>query len=135
MGEAGPAQLAEILISKASDELRALEALLAADIADEVIGFHAQQIVEKSIKAVLVSRSVEYRFSHDLSYLNDLLAENGVEVPEALREAEVLRPWAMELRYEDPSRAGAVLDRGKAHHQARFAHDWAAGAVAGSPDD
>ena len=33
---------------------------------DEAIGFHAQQAVEKLIKAVLAHRAIEYRRTHQL---------------------------------------------------------------------
>jgi HEPN domain-containing protein len=46
-------EVARVLLEKAAGDLAALE-LLASDQnqADHVVGFHAQQAVEKSIKAV-----------------------------------------------------------------------------------
>ncbi|MBI2976864.1 MAG: HEPN domain-containing protein, partial [Chloroflexi bacterium] len=35
-------------------------------IADEIIGFHAQQAIEKTLKAVLTRAGAEYEFTHDL---------------------------------------------------------------------
>jgi HEPN domain-containing protein len=35
-----------------------------ADIADAIVGFHAQQAAEKSIKAVLAAREIEYGKTH-----------------------------------------------------------------------
>lgn len=125
MAEEGRRQLGRTLLARAADDLHALDVLRTADVADAVVGFHAQQAVEKSLKAVLAAHGVEYRFSHDLSYLNDLLAENGIEVPPELREAETLRPWAIELRYEDPARSGATLDRDAAYRHATVTYGWA----------
>ncbi len=48
--------------------------------ADEIFGFHAQQAIEKSLKAWLAARSVIFPLTHDLSRLLDLLEENGADV-------------------------------------------------------
>lgn len=59
-----------VLLRKARDDER-LATLAAgnAEIADEQIGFLAQQAVEKSLKAVLSSGGIRYRRTHDLSEL------------------------------------------------------------------
>jgi hypothetical protein len=43
--------------------------LANAEISDEIVGFHAQQAVEKWLKAVLGSRGVEFEYTHDLRRL------------------------------------------------------------------
>lgn len=48
--------------------------------ADEVFGFHAQQAIEKSLKAWLATRSIDFPLTHDLSRLLGLLEEAGVDV-------------------------------------------------------
>ena len=48
--------------------------------ADEIFGFHAQQAVEKSLKAWLAIRSIDFPLTHDLSRLLGLLEEAGVDV-------------------------------------------------------
>jgi hypothetical protein len=48
--------------------------------AEEIFGFHAQQAIEKSLKAWLTARSLTFPMTHDLSRLLDLLEENGVDV-------------------------------------------------------
>jgi HEPN domain-containing protein len=55
--ERDPKAEAEVLVRKAKDDANAMR-LLAPDagISDEIIGFHAQQAVEKWLKAVLGSR-------------------------------------------------------------------------------
>ena len=45
--------------------------------AEEIFGFHAQQAIEKSLKAWLAAWSLTYPMTHDLSRLLDLLEENG----------------------------------------------------------
>jgi len=52
-----PLDLAASLLMKARDDLRALRVLAQhAEVSDEVVGFHAQQAVEKAVKAVLTAR-------------------------------------------------------------------------------
>lgn len=48
--------------------------------ADEIFGFHAQQAVEKSLKAWLAIRSIDFPLTHDLSRLLGLLEEAGIDV-------------------------------------------------------
>jgi HEPN domain-containing protein len=44
---------------------------------DEAIGFHAQQAIEKCLKAVLALHEVPFRKTHDLAELVDLLRDQG----------------------------------------------------------
>ncbi len=52
---------------------------LAADkeVADAIIGFHAQQAVEKMLKAVLTKKKIAFPWHHDLESLLDLLRKNA----------------------------------------------------------
>ncbi len=60
--------------------------------------FHAQQAVEKSIKAVLIYHNVEFRKSHALDYLFSLLPQE-VPLPCRAKEAVGLTNYAVMLRY------------------------------------
>jgi HEPN domain-containing protein len=51
-----------------------------------MVCFHAQQAVEKSLKAVLFERQMGFGKTHDLEWLAGLLAAEGVELPCALDE-------------------------------------------------
>lgn len=129
MAERSGRDLAEVLLRRARGDERAVSALLEQDVPDEVVGFHAQQAVEKSLKAVLAAREIEYAFSHDLAYLGDLLEANELAVPDEVRAGEELRPWAVEFRYEDPA-GTSPLDRDRAWSVARAAVRWATDLVA-----
>lgn len=48
--------------------------------ADEVFGFHAQQAIEKALKAWLAARSIDIPLTHDISRLLGLLEQAGVDV-------------------------------------------------------
>ena len=57
--------------------------------------------MEKSLKAVLFSRQVEFRRTHDLAELALLLRQNGIETPVADNQLQRLNPFAVTFRYED----------------------------------
>ncbi len=93
--------LARVLLARAiEDETLVRKVSPDTDIADAIVGFHAQQAVEKLMKAVLAARGVAFMKSHALSYLIGLVEENEIEAPDELTEADVLSPWAVEFRYE-----------------------------------
>jgi HEPN domain-containing protein len=93
--------LARVLLARAEDDETLIRKVSSdTDIADAIVGFHAQQAAEKSIKAVLAARGVSFVKSHALGYLIGLVEENDVEGPDELSEADVLSPWAVEFRYE-----------------------------------
>ncbi len=93
--------LARVLLARAiDDETLVRKVSPDTDIADAIVGFHAQQAVEKLIKAVLAARGVAFMKSHALSYLIGLVEENEIEAPAEFSEADVLSPWAVEFRYE-----------------------------------
>ncbi|MGH2879637.1 MAG: HEPN domain-containing protein [Solirubrobacteraceae bacterium] len=78
------------------------------DIADAIVGFHAQQAIEKYAKAVLTAHGVEYAKRHDLDYLIDLVQKQDIAAPEQLSASETLSAWAVESRYDE---AMPALDR------------------------
>jgi HEPN domain-containing protein len=86
-------EVARVLLEKAEGDLAAVR-LLAGDErqSDHVVGFHAQQAVEKAIKAVLVSRELEIPLTHDIGYLVRLCADVATP-PEDVAGARWLTPW------------------------------------------
>jgi HEPN domain-containing protein len=98
---ASPLEHAKLLLSKAQDDWAALKILLDnSQVADEIIGFHAQQIVEKALKAVLAIKSVPFRRTHDLAELIDILSDKGISVPIPMDKCVELTPFAVEYRYD-----------------------------------
>lgn len=51
------------------------------DIPDDGLGFHAQQAVEKMIKAVLAHSEVAYERTHNIAYLLNLLDKARIPNP------------------------------------------------------
>ena len=64
-----------------------------------VAGFHAQQAVEKYLKALLVRHQIEFRKTHDIKLLLDLVARIDAAMAEGLRTAENLTPFGVAYRY------------------------------------
>lgn len=59
--------------------------------------FHCQQAAEKYIKGLLVQKQTNFKKSHHLSYLLDLL---DLQIPEEIMlAAEYLNEYAVETRY------------------------------------
>ena len=91
----GSSDYVEVLFCKAAQDEFTIHKLIPDPASpDEVIGFHAQQAVEKLLKAVLSSASVRYRRTHDLVELIDLLRDHGVDFPEELEEVGPSRFFA-----------------------------------------
>ncbi|HTC71778.1 MAG TPA: HEPN domain-containing protein [Solirubrobacteraceae bacterium] len=65
-------EYAETLLRLAESDLQACRVLAdASDIADGAVGFHAQQAVEKALKAAIVLTEAELPRMHDLERLSD----------------------------------------------------------------
>lgn len=120
--------LARVLLDRADDDLTLVRRVAGdADIADAIVGFHAQQAVEKSIKAVLASREIEYAKTHQLGYLLGLLEANDIEAPKAVLDADELSPWAVDFRYETDDEP--ALDRAATLTLVDEVRRWAGDAV------
>ena len=93
---------AELLLHKAEQDEFALEKLISDPASpDEIIGFHAQQAIEKTLKAVLTNSAIYYGRTHNLGVLLDLLRANIISFPRNSRKSRRLTPFAVDFRYED----------------------------------
>lgn len=63
--------------------------------------FHAQQSVEKSLKAVLTLHQVDFPRTHNLEALARLVVDLGIATPLTLRDLRRLNPYAVDFRYDD----------------------------------
>ena len=101
-------EVADLLLRKAASDLSAAGALARdPEQQDDVVGFHAQQAIEESLKAVLAVRGFEIPRTHDLDLLTRLVGGDEDE----LGDAKALSPWAVATRYDD---IDATLDRREA---------------------
>ncbi len=60
----------------------------------------AQQAAEKALKALLISRQIDFPYSHDLDRLRGLLPP-GSSLHAACPDLAELTQWAVEARYPD----------------------------------
>jgi HEPN domain-containing protein len=65
--------------------------------------FDAQQAAEKSIKAVLVHRQIDFPKTHNIRALLELLDPTGSEISKEIWQAIDLTNYAVETRYPGPA--------------------------------
>lgn len=115
-------EYAETLLRLADADLYACRVLADADdLADGAIGFHAQQAVEKAFKVAIVLAEAELPRTHDLEQLKEQIEATGAQLPSELAGVDWLTPWAVALRYDEPT----ALDRTSALALAESACSWA----------
>lgn len=68
-------------LAHARSDLKLARLGMGQDVLPEQICFHAQQAVEKSLKAVLLFRRIDFPFTHDLEELIETFEHAGVELP------------------------------------------------------
>jgi HEPN domain-containing protein len=96
------ADTSRILLRKAGEDATAVRELAHnPEIADSIIGFHAQQAVEKWLKALLAARGVQYRPIHDIDRLVELLEPLDSELPFDRDRLATLTQYAVPLRYDE----------------------------------
>jgi HEPN domain-containing protein len=61
--------------------------------------FHAQQCIEKFLKALLISRQVAFPRTHDLAALGYLCLQAGIILPINDDALELITTYAVETRY------------------------------------
>lgn len=69
---------------------------------NKVYCFHAQQAMEKALKAVFVARGIPFQCIHKLRDLIAELAEHGLDIPDELRDVDTLgsiTDYAVKKRY------------------------------------
>lgn len=122
--------LALVLLERADGDIALVRHVRDnADIPDAIVGFHAQQAVEKSVKAVLAAHDIDYTKTHLLGYLIGLVQTNGIDAPPSVLEAAELNPWAVEFRYETDSEP--ALDRDATLGLIEDVRRWADGEIRG----
>lgn len=105
-------RIGKLLLDAAARDAVVLEKLCGdADVHDSILGFHAQQAIEKALKAVLVHAGIELRRTHDIAELLDAFADHGVALPPHADRVDELNPFAVAARY-------GILDPGPLDRQA-----------------
>ena len=109
---------ARVLLEAAERDYIALRGMGDSSIfADEIFGFHVQQSLEKSLKALLASLGKTYPATHDLARLIYMLKEHDAE---ATRFDELVEytSYAVLFRYGASDPGAMPLDRDTAFQRA-----------------
>lgn len=117
-------EAARLLKLARRDEAAFLALLGVPEVGVTVAFFHAQQAVEKALKAAMCLHALEYRRTHDLEELAALLADAGhpARVPEA--DLRLLTPYAVQYRYDDD--APELLSSAQAQAIVKAVLSWSA---------
>ena len=90
------------LLRLARRDAVAMTALLdAPEVPLAIALFHAQQSVEKVLKAIMCLHALDYRRTHDLEELAARLADVGQTCNVPVIDMRRLTPYAVEYRYDD----------------------------------
>ncbi|MDP2792913.1 MAG: HEPN domain-containing protein [Sulfurisoma sp.] len=90
------------LLRLAQRDCEVLEILAeTGDKTHAAAGFHAQQAVEKALKALLCAHDVDFPRTHDLEGLLKRLAGTGDTPPTPVQKLRALTPYAVDFRYDD----------------------------------
>ena len=132
--ELDPTEVAAVLTRKAEGDAKVMRKLADdEEIADDAVGFHAQQAIEKWLKAVIASRSEDFEYTHDIRHLiiRAKLEPREVNQPFDIRQAINLTEYAVPLRYEDLLDA-EPLDRASTVSLVEEVGQWAQNEIAAS---
>jgi HEPN domain-containing protein len=87
-------------LAKANQDLSVAQLLLKDQFeGNEAVGFHAQQAVEKFMKAFLVRHQIEFPKTHNISVLKELIAKVDQKLSQQFVPMEVLTAYGVEYRY------------------------------------
>lgn len=117
---------ARVMLRMAHKDFAALMGMARDTVAfaDEIFGFHAQQAVEKALKAWICLHGIEYPFTHQLARLMTILKNDGEDMEEfwALDQYSV---FSVQARYEDGDVAlDEPLDRDAVIVEVQTLLDW-----------
>lgn len=94
MIERAQARSDEIALEKLADD---------PDVPDDLIGFHAQQALEKLLKSALAYAGVAPPRIHDLGELMARLADVGLSPSTSVGEVRALVPWTVRSDFDTGS--------------------------------
>ncbi|MDQ6995094.1 MAG: HEPN domain-containing protein [Mariprofundaceae bacterium] len=93
--------LIEAWKTKSDSDLLTCQRLLSFDDPTvDTILFHAQQAVEKALKAYLISKKTHFSNTHDLRYLQQLAKQHDGSFDQ-LDEIASMNAYAVEIRYPE----------------------------------
>jgi len=125
-------EIAEKWLRKAYTDLRVAEKLLEIGEEPWVIAFHAQQAVEKALKAYLVLHNKHFGKVHDIARLIDLCTEVDQDFNQLYKlDVDELYPLAIEARYPDTGVEVTVDEAEEAVRKAKLALEFTLNKIKG----
>ena len=119
-----PVDEARTLLALALEDAAAFRVLISSGrVRPATALFHAQQAVEKAIKAVLVLHGVPFGRTHDLVELGYRARDVVPGSPFAIEHLARLNPYAVAFRYGEPS--ADLLEPGEAEEVVASVTEWA----------
>ena len=92
--------MADLMLTSAKRDAAAFLALVGnTEIHDSILGFHAQQVVEKAIKTVLFKQGVMVPRTHNIAQLLVTLSDAGISAPPHANALDALNTYAVAARY------------------------------------
>lgn len=92
--------LVTLWLQRAENDLRSANLILAGDLSSyETASFHAQQAVEKALKALLIRHQIEFERTHNIAALLGLAGPVAPDIAVPLADSASLTTYAVEARY------------------------------------
>ncbi len=110
-----PRQHADGLLRKAANDLIAAHATWSTGLALDTVCFHAQQAVEKSLKAILAFYDIPYPRSHNLAVLLKQAVAYFSLLKRYQAAIEQMTPFAVEIRYDEDFNPSKITARKTLH--------------------
>lgn len=105
-------------VAYADEDLRLAQYALHMDAVDcpcRLVAYHAQQCVEKYLKAFLVYHRKDFPYTHNISTLLELCKDDADWV-ELIEQAETLTVYAITTRYPGEDEAVTLTEAQQAVH-------------------
>ena len=97
-------ELVQTLLKRAETDLLNATILRDSTLGNpESIGFHVQQAIEKSLKAILVFHVIDYPRTHSIAELTQLVSDNNIHLPAAFLDSNRYTSYARDLKYGELS--------------------------------
>ena len=110
-------------IKKADLDFKTAVRLSAETEFRDIVGFHAQQAVEKYLKALLTRHQIEFPKTHVIRRLLILLEPVEPVIVDALDDANWLSPFGAEIRYPGDRAEALPGEEVRARQLAQEVHD------------
>ncbi|MBF0465719.1 MAG: HEPN domain-containing protein [Nitrospirae bacterium] len=87
------------LIRAKSNLEKAKAGKVSSGIMFEDLCFDCHQAAEKSLKALLICREIDFPKTHSISRLLEIIEGTGTQIPEEIKDSVILTDYAVETQY------------------------------------